>query len=321
MLPTPLEPNPRLGDGVGSSALSIKREDLSGLGLGGNKPRQLEVILAEAQHAGCDAIITTAGTQSNFCRVTAAACAMLGWQCTLLLRGACSAPPDGNLLLDRVFGADLHWIDTADPYDQAIPARLDELTEDLRDRGHTPFVVRLPGQTGALAAAAAASLADELIDQWERPASHVVLAIGSGITSAGLLAGFACAGVDTRVVAISVQQPSGFIEPLILRRAAEALDLLGVSATIDPSRLCVDDAYIGPGYGIPSPDGLSALIMAGRLGGLVLDPAYTAKALAGLIGHLADGRIAADDPVVFVHSGGAPGLFANAASVTAHLAM
>jgi 1-aminocyclopropane-1-carboxylate deaminase/D-cysteine desulfhydrase-like pyridoxal-dependent ACC family enzyme len=319
-LPTPLQAFPRLGDAIGSRALSVKREDLSGLGLGGNKPRQIEVILGAAAKAGCNAIVTTAGAQSNFCRVMAAACAELGWRCVLLLRGAPPPQADGNLLLDRLFGADIHWIDTQDPYADAIQERLEALAEDLRRDGAVPHIVRLPGATGPLAAAAAVGLADELIEQWDRPASHVVIAAGSGLTAAGLLAGFARAGLATRVLTVSVQQPASFIAPLILKRAAEALELLATPASIDPARLHLDDSFIGPGYGIPSEASMRSLRIAGRTGGLVLDPAYTAKALAALTAYLADGRIGADEPVTFIHTGGAPGLFARAAAVSSALA-
>ncbi len=215
------------------AASCVKREDQSGLGLGGNKPRQLEVILADAKAKGCDTIVTTAAAQSNFCRATAAACATLGWRCVLLLRGQADAPVVGNLLLDHLFGAEVHWIDTTDPYSDAIQQRLDALLDAAHAAGHAPYLVRLPGVTGPLAAAAAASLADEILSEAEAPPDWVVLAAGSGLTAAGLLAGFAGAGVATRVMAISVQQPTDFIAPLILRRAREAAALLDISADID----------------------------------------------------------------------------------------
>jgi len=318
-LPTQLEAAPGLGAAIGCPGLLLKREDLSGLGLGGNKPRQLEVLLAEAKAAGADTIVTTAGAQSNFCRATAAACAVLGWRCVLLLRGDGTAEPLGNLLLDRLFGAEIYWIDTIDPYADAVQERLDELERAARDAGRRPWQMRLPGRTGALAAAAAVSLADELAAQWAEPPGHVCLAAGSGLTAAGLLAGFAARGVATQVLAISVQQPESFIRPLILRRAEEAARLLGLDARIDPSRLVVDDRFIDPGYGLSSPTSLAALKVAGRAGGLVLDPAYTAKALAGLIGRLGEGSIEAGAGVVFVHTGGAPGLFAQSAAIAQSL--
>jgi 1-aminocyclopropane-1-carboxylate deaminase/D-cysteine desulfhydrase-like pyridoxal-dependent ACC family enzyme len=319
-LPTPLEPAPRLGAAIGSTALSIKREDLSGLGLGGNKPRQIEAIFAAAEAEGCNAVVTTAGAQSNFCRATAAAAARLGWRCVLLLRGSDDTAAQGNLLLDRVFGAEVHWIDVSDPYSDEIQRRLDAMVADVAADGDRPYLIRLPGVTGPLAAAAAVSLADELLDQWARPADHVVGAAGSGLTAAGLVAGFARAGVPTKVIAISVQQPTEFIAPLILKRAAEALELLGVGGVVDRSRLVVHDRFIGPGYGMPTDASLGAIATAGRFAGLVLDPAYSGKALGGLIALLAEGEIGPHEHVSFIHTGGAPGLFVAARQVAASLA-
>ena len=318
-LPTPLHRFDRLGAAIGSRAFRVKREDLSGLGMGGNKARQLEVILGEAERGGYDAVVTTAAAQSNFCRTTAAACAELGWPCALLLRGDGTGETVGNLLLDRLFGAEIHFIDTTDPYSEAVGERLEEIAESLARRGPTPFTVRLPGATGTLAAAATVGLADELVADSDPAPDWCAVAAGSGLTAAGLLAGFAAAGVPTRVLAISVQQPASFIAPLILRRAEEALALLGVDADIDPDRLVVDDRHIGPGYGRPSPASLDAVMLAGRTAGLVLDPAYTGKALAGLKANLAEGTVAADAATVFVHTGGAPSLMAEAPRVAAAL--
>ncbi len=318
-LPTPLQRFDRLAEAIGSGAFLVKREDLSGLGMGGNKARQLEIILAEAKRTGHDAIVTTAAAQSNFCRTTAAACAELGWPCALLLRGDGTAPAVGNLLLDRLFGAEIEWIDTTDPYSEVVGERLEALAEKLRARGLRPFTIRLPGATGALAAAAAMSLAEEILAEAEAEPHWCALAAGSGLTAAGLLAGFAAAGAQTKVLAVSVQQPASFIAPLILRRAEEALALCSLSADIDPDRLVVDDRHIGPGYGRPSPASLQALMVAGRTAGLVLDPAYTGKALAGLEANLAEGTVAADARTVFVHTGGAPSLMAEAPRVAAAL--
>jgi 1-aminocyclopropane-1-carboxylate deaminase/D-cysteine desulfhydrase-like pyridoxal-dependent ACC family enzyme len=318
--PTPLELSPRLGAAVGCPGLLVKREDLSGLGLGGNKPRQLEVILADAQSHGCDTIVTTAAAQSNFCRATAAACATLGWRCVLLLRGAPDSEVTGNLLLDHLFGAEIHFIAATDPYSDEIQKRLDTLMADEEAAGRSPYLVRLPGVTGPLAAASAAGLADEIIAQQEQPAGWVALAVGSGLTAAGLLAGFARAGHATRVLALSVQQPKGFIEPLILKRAEEALRLLGSSAAIDPTRLVVDDRFIGAGYAVATEGSVAALRLAGEKAGLILDPAYSGKAFHGLTSLLADGTIGSEERVIFVHTGGAPGLFARSEQVAAALA-
>jgi 1-aminocyclopropane-1-carboxylate deaminase/D-cysteine desulfhydrase-like pyridoxal-dependent ACC family enzyme len=246
-LPTPLEPAPRLGARLGVE-LWVKREDRSGLGLGGNKARQVEVLLADALERGAEVVLTTASAQSNFCRVFAAGAARLGLRCVLLLRGDGRAAPAGNLLLDLLFGAEVHWIEIGDPYDPAVLERLQALAAGAGGRAR---IVQLPGEAGPLAAAAAASLAVEIAEQCEPEA--IWLAAGSGLTAAGLALG------------------------------CEAL-------------------------------GLPARVLAARLEGWVLDPVYTGKALAGLIAGAEAG-----ERVVFVHSGGAPALFAHGAAVAAHL--
>jgi 1-aminocyclopropane-1-carboxylate deaminase/D-cysteine desulfhydrase-like pyridoxal-dependent ACC family enzyme len=312
LLPTPLEPARRLGERLGIE-LSVKREDQSGLSLGGNKTRQVEVLLADAVARGANTVLTTAGAQSNFCRAFAAGAARLGLRCILLLRGQSQAPA-GNLLLDLLFGAEIHWIDTYDPYDPAVLQRLETLAADAGGRAQ---VVQLPGEAGPLAAAAAASLAVEIAEQCPE-VTAIYLAAGSGLTAAGLAFGLEALGLRARVVAISVQQPQGFIEPLIRRRAGEAAALLGVDVRLGPDRLVVTDRWIGPGYGRPSAPAIAALRLAARLEGWVLDPVYTGKALAGLIADAEAGRLAGER-VVFLHSGGAPSLFAHAAAVAEHL--
>ena len=176
LLPTPLEPAPRLGERLGIDLL-VKREDQSGLGLGGNKARQIEVLLADALAHGAEVVLTTAGAQSNFCRAFAAGAARLGLRCILLLRGDGRAAPAGNLLLDLLLGAEIHWIDTADPYDPAVLERLEALAATA---GGRPWIVQLPGAAGPLAAAAATSLALELADQCRPEPAAIYLAARLG---------------------------------------------------------------------------------------------------------------------------------------------
>jgi 1-aminocyclopropane-1-carboxylate deaminase/D-cysteine desulfhydrase-like pyridoxal-dependent ACC family enzyme len=314
LLPTPLQPAPRLGERLGIDLL-VKREDQSGLGLGGNKARQVEVLIADAVAGDADTVLTTAGAQSNFCRAFAAGAARLGLRCILLLRGDRQASPVGNLLLDLLFGAEIHWIDTADPYDPAVLERLHALAAAAGERVR---IVHLPGEAGPLAAAAATSLALELAEQCHPEPTAIYLAAGSGLTAAGLALGCEAAGLPARVRAVSVQQPGSFIEPLIRRRAGEAAALLGLDVRLAPDRLVVDDGWIEPGYGQPSRPALDALAVAARLEGWVLDPVYTGKALAGLIADAQRGDLAGER-VVFLHSGGAPSLFAHGAAVARHL--
>ena len=203
----------------------------------------------------------------------------------------------------------MHWIDTSDPYDPAVLARLQALAASA---GGRPWIVQLPGEAGPLAAAAAASLALEIAEQCQPEA--IWLAAGSGLTAAGLALGCEALGLPARLHVISVQQLRAFIEPLIRRRAAEAAVLLGLDVRLGPDRLVVDDRWIGPGYGQPSRAALEAMVLAARLEAWVLDPVYTGKALAALIAGAEAGERA-----VFVHSGGAPALFAHGAAVAAHL--
>ncbi len=313
-LPTPLQVAERLGGRLGLD-LAIKREDESGLGLGGNKARQIEVILGRLAADGVRTVLTTAGAQSNFCRAMAAACARQDLRCILLLRGDGSADNVGNLLLNRLFGAEVHWIDTTDPYDPAVLERLQALAAEA---GEGARIVQLPGETGALAAAAAIGLGVELAEQWAMPPEAVYLATGSGLTAAGTALGFEALGLPTRVVAVSVQQPATFIEPLMRRRAREAARLIGLDIGLADGRLVVEDGFIAPGYGLASPASLDAVTVTARDEALVLDPVYTGKAMAALIAHAISGQVTGR--VTFVHSGGGAAFFAHAGAMAAHLA-
>lgn len=316
--PTPLEPAPRLSQALGGAPLWVKREDLSGLALGGNKPRQLEFLLGAALAEGANAVITTAAAQSNFCRACAAAGARLGLKVGLLLRGRPDAAVQGNLLLDKVFGAEIRFIDTEDPYDPRVPVLLDDFASDFKRCGLVAQVLHIPGVTGAFAAAAMVDAGQELAAQFVSrgisPAA-VVLAAGSALTAAGLVLAFKALGVTTRVVVISVQRPADFIAPMIVRRAREAAALLQLPVEISSADVEVDDRFIGPGYGVPTTASIEAIALAGRFEGLLLDPIYSGKAMAGLVARVRAGGWAGDAPVVFFHSGGTPGLFMHAAAV------
>ncbi len=304
---------------MGVENLLLKREDLSGFAMGGNKPRQLEAILAEALADGADTLITTAAAQSNFCQSTAAAAAHLGLRCVLLLRGSATDSLQGNLLLDHVFGAEIEFVNTDSPYDPILPARLAGISERLRAEGCSPYVIHLTtGRTGPLGAAGATGAASELVEQFrdlQEAPDTLYLATGSGLTASGIILGFKHLRLATRVVGISVQQPASFLGPLMVERANQAAALLGIPTRIDESDFDLDDGFIGPGYGQPSMASLDAIRLAGRHAGVVLDPGYSGKALAGLVEHLRTGRLRREDSVVFIHTGGSPNLFFHADSV------
>jgi 1-aminocyclopropane-1-carboxylate deaminase/D-cysteine desulfhydrase-like pyridoxal-dependent ACC family enzyme len=311
-LPTPVEEAPRLARELGARRLRIKREDMSGAAFGGNKLRQIELILGEARARGADTVISTAGAQSNFCRALAGSAASLGIGCELLLRGAPGAAMNGNLLLDHVFGARVTFTDKTDPWDQAIRAALDAMAEALRAKGRTPMVVQLTGETAALGVAGWVSGAEEILAQGDPP-DRIVVACGSALTLAGLALGFKHLGARTRVLGVSVQQPIARLAPWIVEAAAKGAAALGLATRLAETEFDLIDA-VGAGYGKPTQDGIDAVRLAGRTQGLVLDPVYTGKALAGLRAGLASGAVPRDADVMFVHSGGAPGLFANAAA-------
>ena len=316
--PTALEAAPRLSAEPGFPPVWVKREDLSGLALGGNKPRQLEFLMAAAIAEGAQAVVTTAAAQSNFCRATAAAGARLGIRVGLLLRGSGQEALQGNLLLDRLFGAELRFIPTLDPYDPRVPGWIDDMVADFTRQGLKTHVLHLPGRTGTLGAAAMVCTGEEMARQFAAQGivpQVVFLAAGSGLTVAGLALAFKVSGLSTRVVGISVQKPSAFMVPLIVERANAAAELLGLKTRLDEHDFDFDDSHIGQAYGIPSQASVDAIQVAGRSEGLVLDPVYSGKAFAGMLAQLRAGRWPGHAPVVFFHSGGAPGLFANAAQL------
>lgn len=317
-LPTPLEPAQRLSQHLAGPPVWLKREDQSGLALGGNKARQLEFLLAAAQAEGAQAVVTTAAAQSNFCRSCAAAGAVLGMHVGLLLRGQDGALVQGNLLLDHLFGAELRFIATRDPYDPQIEPALERFVADLRARSLRTHVLHLPGRSGDLGAAAMVDTGQEMAQQFAaqgiRPQA-VFMAVGSGLTVAGVALAFKALGLATRVVGVSVQRSADFIRPMIVRRANAAAQLLGLPTRLQEQDFDLDDRHLGDGYGMPSSAGMAAMRLLGRTQGIVLDPVYTGKAMAGMLAQLREGRWRAPDPVVFFHSGGAPALFAHAADL------
>jgi 1-aminocyclopropane-1-carboxylate deaminase/D-cysteine desulfhydrase-like pyridoxal-dependent ACC family enzyme len=319
--PTPYEAAPRLAAALGLGRLHVKREDLSGAALGGNKIRKIELILGAARAAGADTLLTTAASQSNFCRALAGCAARTGFGCRLTLRRAGGAEATGNLLLMRLFGAELSWTDATDPWDPAIREALAAEAAAIRAVGRRPFIVQLPGETAALAAAAWALAAEELAADFEAAGSApdlMALACGSGLTLAGLALGFAQYGLPVRLLGVSVQQPAARLRDWVAEVVGRAAATLGWDPGGAMEAVTVTDDQVGPGYARPSAAGLAALALAGRTEGLVLDPAYTGKALAGLASAVG-GLVPRGGSAAFLHSGGTPTLFQHAPAVAAAL--
>lgn len=293
----------------------IKREDLTGLAFGGNKVRNHEFIFGEIRAKGCDAVITTAGVQSNMCRVTAAAAAKLGMSCVLLLRGSGEEAEQGNLLLDRLLGADVRFIPTRDPYDTRVPEWLDAARNELLARGLTPYVLHLTGETSTLATCAYLDGARELNAQFDAQGvdpDRLFVTAGSGITAAGLALGLKHLGRRARVVGVSSAASADFLVERIVGYANAAAERTGIETRLTASDVDVLDGYVGPGYGEATAEGLAAIRETAETEAIVLDPVYTGKCMAGLMDQVRTGAVAAGETVVFLHSGGGPNVFAEA---------
>jgi D-cysteine desulfhydrase family pyridoxal phosphate-dependent enzyme len=311
-LPTPLDMAPRLADALGVARLLIKRDDLTDLGLGGNKVRKLEFLLGDALAQGADSIITTASDQSNFLRVVSAAARRAGMRPILVVRGRREAPSRGNLLLMRLFDADIHYVATDDPYAAATVSVMHELADRERRRGARPYVVHLATFSAPLAVVAYVAAAAELtaqLDSLGARASVIAVAVGSATTYSGLLLGLRHLGVHSRVIGASVNTPAEALRAHVRAQASAAAEILGIPSAVSDSDIEITDAHVGPGYGIPTPESVEAVRLAARTEGLVFDPIYTGKAWAALADRVGRGVVARDSTVVFLHTGGVPNLF------------
>jgi D-cysteine desulfhydrase len=309
----PLEHWSRLSDRLEIS-LCAKREDLGSIGGGGNKLRKLELLLGDARQQGATWLLTTGGPQSNHARLTAAAAAKLGMGCSLFLRGNWDRPLAGSLLLDRLFGAEVHLLGEVD-YATADLA-MAEAAARLQQRGERPFIIPLGGAT-AIGTAAFVQAFAEITDDAAapgRPVDFLVVAAGTGSTYAGLLLGARLFSPVSRVIGISVSWAKNKLEEEVRRLIAETAALL----ELNPDRIGTDAWFdvdsIGPGYARISPDGVAAVNLVARSEGVLLDTTYTGKAFAGLTRLVENGTIPKGSSVVFMHTGGLPDLFTRSAT-------
>jgi D-cysteine desulfhydrase family pyridoxal phosphate-dependent enzyme len=306
--PTPVERLERLEKALGVSGrrLLVKRDDLLSFAMGGNKVRKLQTLAAEAATANADTLITCGGVQSNHARVTAAAGAALGLRVHLVLNGEPPREPTGNTRLDLLFGAEIHYVPTRDDRTPAMEA----IAADLISRGSRPFVIPLGGSTptGALGFARAVG---ELVAAGVSP-DVILHASSSGGTQAGLIAGCSLFGLKTKVIGISADASSHELARVVHDLLVQIASRLGASerSVGADQPIEVDDRFIGAGYGIPTAASTEALTLAARTEGLVLDPVYTAKAMAGLIARIGEGTLGPAETMLFWHTGGQPGVFA-----------
>lgn len=308
-LPTPLEPLPALSARLGLT-IFVKRDDLTGIGGGGNKLRKLEYLIGAARRDGADTLLTTGGVQSNHARLTAAAAARCGLGCELVLKGAKPDSVEGNLRLNHLFGARTVFCDVADY--AVIDAVMERRAGEIRAAGGRAAVIPLGGATavGTIGYVLAAQETFAQLDALTDDDVVIVLAGGTGSTAAGLVLGAGLWRPRTRIVVISASWSEEKLRAEILRHVLEAADLLRIAPPTMPD-LTVDASWIGTGYTRVTSAALAALQSLARGDGVLLDMTYTAKAMAGCIGLAARGTFSANKPVVFLHTGGTPEIFAR----------
>jgi D-cysteine desulfhydrase family pyridoxal phosphate-dependent enzyme len=311
-LPTPIEPMPRLAAALGGPALLIKRDDQTGLAMGGNKTRKLELLVAEAQANGARMLITAGAIQSNHCRQTVAAAARFGFECTLVLypptpQDAIPAKDElatGNLLLDKLFGAQIVWTQR-----QNRDQTLNDTFKDAWEAGKRPYLIPYGG-SNATGAAAYVLAMQEFMAQ-NQPLDWIVFPSSSGGTQAGLALGARTSGFPGKILGISVDEPAEVLQPRVAGLISAAADLLGEKLTIKPEEILVNVDYLGGGYGVMGPLEQEAIHLFARNEGILLDPVYTGRAAGGMIDLIRKGYFQRGESVLFWHTGGSPALFAS----------
>lgn len=309
--PTPLEECPRLSQALGGPRILIKRDDCTGLAFGGNKARQLEFTLGEALSRGANLIVHGAASQSNHCRQTAAAAAKLGLKTVLVLsRDAKSTPVQGNLLLDYVMGATIRLVEASGP---ALNEIKQKVGEEYRVQGYNPFVIA-PPMSSTLGAVAYVDCLLEICDELSERGmgADYLITCSSAATQSGLVLANKAISAGIKVIGIApTRRPYG-IAAAMADTANRTAERLGMDIRVGPEEVHNTEDYVGKAYGIVTREGIEALRLMARTEGIILDPSYTAKALAGLIDLIQTGEIESDATVVFLHTGGTPALFAYA---------
>lgn len=315
-LPTPLQEAPRLSKTLGGPQIYFKRDDLTGLAFGGNKTRIFEFFIGHVLNTDADCIIAGAAVQSNYCRQIAAASSKLGLEAFLILRkmrGEKDLSLQGNLLLDCLLGAQIQIIEANSPAEQV--EMMEDLADDLRNQGRRPYVARMANTADLWLDAV--SYANCVVEMWDQTReTHVnpdfLYVASADTTQAGLVLASNYLGLDMKVVGINPLDKSWVedVPSLVSHTANEAAKNLRLNLTVEPSDVISYDDYIGEGYGKITTEGKEALKLVATTEGILLDPVYTGKAMAGLVDHIQQGKIRRGQTVIFLHTGGFPALFA-----------
>ena len=313
--PTPFEPLHHLSAVNKGARIWAKRDDIQGLAFGGNKVRQLEYYFGQASAQGADTVLITGAVQSNFCRLTAAFAAKLGMECHLQLeeRVPSNEPlyrESGNVVIDRLLGAHLHSFPAGED-EAGADANLEALARDLRAKGRRPYVIHLAPTHPPWGALGYIRGAQEVLADLARTGielAHIAVPSGSGTTHAGFLFGMRALGSRVPITGFCVRRPAKAQKPRIEARCQQIADLLGVSNPVRPEDVVVNDRFLGPGYGKINLPTERAVRLGARTEAMMLDPVYTGKCMAGAL-NLA-GTARQDEHILFIHTGGTPGIFA-----------
>ncbi|MBM08774.1 MAG: cysteine desulfhydrase [Magnetovibrio sp.] len=315
--PTPIEPMSNLSIALGGPKLFVKRDDCTGLATGGNKVRQLEYYIGQAVASDADTIVITGAVQSNFVRQAAAAARKFNMDCHVQLEDRVPYYDDsyhgsGNVLLNRLLGATIHKFSDG-KNEAAADTNLEAIASNLRNKGHKPYIIHLGIDYPPWGGLGYVDAGREIMAQADCMDIHfdyIVVASGSGLTHAGLLAGLRASGTPIPVIGICVRRDSSTQNVRVKRRLQEIISLAGLptdSSSVDDVQ--TDDTWLGASYGLLTDQIVEAIHLAAQTEGLILDPVYTGKVMAGLIGMVRRGDFNKRDKVLFVHTGGAPALF------------
>jgi len=317
-LPTPLESLSRFSKAIGGGPkLFIKRDDETGLATGGNKVRKLEFLLADAIKKGADVILTMGASFSNHCRMTAAAACKLGLDCTLALTGEEPAKYEGNLFLSELFNADLRFFppSSTEPASEFQDRILQEVADDLREHGRTPYVIPVGGAAplGEIGYVLAVKEIQEQASELGVHFDYIVVCKGSGGTMAGLIVGANYFQVETTVMGFSDSPPSELFDAnFVAHLTNQIAELIESDFRVTPDELSIFYEYAGPGYNIPTTECARVIKLMAQTEGILLEPVYTGKTMAGLVNLIKKRTLTEEDTVLFVHTGGLPGLFREA---------
>ncbi|MDH5499704.1 MAG: D-cysteine desulfhydrase [Gammaproteobacteria bacterium] len=311
-LPTPLEPLPRLSKHLGGPNIFVKRDDCTGLGTGGNKTRKLEFLMAEALQKKATVVVTQGAVQSNHARQTAAAACKLGMKCELVFEKRVDRPSEpyvksGNVFLDRIYGARIREVEKGSDMNAALEA----VAVELAKKGELPYVIP-GGGSNKVGALGYVDCAHEFMTQANRTGlriDHVIHATGSAGTQAGLIVGLKGTNSGIPLLGIGVNAPKDIQEERVFKLAVETAAYVGAAGTVERRDIVADCNYIGDGYGIPTEGMNEAVLLLARLEGLLFDPVYSGKALAGMIDLVAKRQFNKKDNLLFIHTGGSAGLF------------